>query len=147
VQTQLPVPQPPFLTSVLSAPIFPTNGNRVMQCPHCKQSLTAQVPVDKSEPLKWVLNEKHPIFEDLLVIRMYLVEDRGGVEVYSVTHDRRSGIRHFIPNESILLTEEGMPMPVFIEELVDAEGLGDEPDDPESPEPLPAPAPNGQPAS
>lgn len=143
VQTHLPEPEPPVLTSVVSAAVFAETAGRTVGCPHCKQSITVSAPSDRSSPIRWVLGEKHPIFDNLIVIRMFLVEDRGGVEIYSVTADRKTGVRHFVPNGSILLTEEGMPMPIFIEELTDAEGVGD-PDETETGETEPAPAPNGQ---
>jgi len=141
VPTQLPDPQPPFLTSVLSVPIFPTEDKQVMGCPHCKQSISIPA-AGKATPMRWILGKAHPMFDNLMVIRMFLVEDRGGVEVYSVTADRQTAVRHFIPNASVLLTEEGMPMEIFIDELWDAEGVGEEPDP--DPQPQPAPAPNGQ---
>jgi hypothetical protein len=72
------------------------------------------------------------------VMRMFI--DRGGVEVYSVSGDGRTGVRNLVPMSMIRLIEEAMPLEVFIEELDAAENDEPEPNEPE-PEPEPAPPP------
>ena len=141
--SDLPLPEPPVLTNVLSAPIFPSAATKVLGCPHCKQQISVPAASDKKDPpLQWVLSKQHPLFDDLTIVRMFYVDDRGGVEVYCLTADKKMGVRQFIPNESILLCGEEMPIDVFIEELSDAEGVDDGPEEPEAPQP--AVTPNGQ---
>lgn len=81
----------------------------------------------------WVVKERHPIEPRCKVVRMF-VDERGGVEVYSMTDDAQFGVRNIIPAHEIKLIEEGMPIDVFVEELAAAEMDGDEPDEPETPE-------------
>ena len=60
-QAKLPDPEPPILTTVMSAPIHLDDGApRVVACPHCKQSISVAAD-KKTQPLRWVLGEKHPL--------------------------------------------------------------------------------------
>jgi len=117
---ELPEPGFPMLTRMISNPLFPD------QPPH------------REEPVTWIVGNPHPLVPDMKVMRMFV--DRGGVEVYSVSSDGRSGTRNLIPMSNIRIIEEAMPLDVFIEELAAAEGDDDDEPEPEEPE-----QPNGQP--
>jgi len=147
IQTvQLPEPGFPMLTRMVSDAFFPETKQQVMGCPHCKQSISMPAPSDKDkqEPVTWLVSKPHPFIPDMKVMRMFI--DRGGVEVYSVSGDGKSGIRNLVPMGSIRLIEEVMPLDVFVEELTAAENDDPDPDDPDpgdpgDPEPAPAPLP------
>jgi len=114
----LPEPGYPMVTRMISNPLF-----------H-----------DQKEEMVWIVSQPHPLVPDMKVMRMFV--DRGGVEVYSISSDGRSGTRNLIPMGCVRLIEEAMPLDVFIEEVAAAEG-----DDGDEPEPEPAdtsPSPNGQ---
>lgn len=105
----LPPPQFPMLTRMISNSLFPENG--------------------REDPITWAVGEPHPLASGVKVIRMFV--DRGGVEVYSVSSDGKAAVRNLIPMSWIRLIEEAMPLDVFVEELAAAEaGDDDDPDDP-----------------
>lgn len=113
---ELPAPQFPMLTRVVSSPIFS----------------------DRDPAITWGIGAPHPLVPDTYkVIRMFV--DRGGVEVYSVSSDGKNGMRNLIPMERVRFIEEAMPLDVFVDELDAAESAGDddddEPDEPENDEP------------
>jgi len=124
---QLPPPQYPLITRVLSSPVYPEDG---------------------SAPIAWLLSRAHPRLPDQKVIRLIL--GGAGIEVYSVAANPNPDpekespcVRTTIPMRSVLIIEEAMPLDVFIEELSAAEsddgsdGFDDESDD-ELPEQPPA---------
>jgi hypothetical protein len=128
VQTvALPEPRYPMVTRVISSALFPDSKG-------------------KEDPVAWVVSQPHPLVPQVNVVRMFL--DRGGVEVYSVSHDGKAGMRNLIPISHVRLVEEAMPIDVFIEELSAAEN-GDDEIEPEEPEqeqkPQVAAPSNGQP--
>src|ERR1700722_1286897 len=137
----LPDPGYPMLTRVLSNPLFPPDREALKKEPSLKD-----------EPIAWIVGSQHPLVPSMKIVRMFV--DRGGVEIYSVSPDGRSGTRNMIPMSQIRIIEEAMPLDVFIEELDAAENDDDDdPDDPEvepetapepEPEVTPAPVPNGQ---
>jgi hypothetical protein len=105
---ELPAPQFPMLTRVVSSPIFS----------------------DREQAITWGIGAPHPLVPDTYkVIRMFV--DRGGVEVYSVSADGKNGMRNLIPMERVRFIEEAMPLDVFVEELDAAESAGDDDDDDE----------------
>ena len=119
---ELPAPGFPMLTRMVSNCLFPeSNGKEV--------------------PTTWIVGQPHPLVPEMKIVRMFV--DRGGVEIYSVSGDGKTGMRNLVPMSWIRLTEEAMPLDVFIEELEAAES--EEPEEPEEPELEPTPAPNGQP--
>jgi hypothetical protein len=75
------------------------------------------------EPLTWVVGQKHPLDEDIQIVRMFRTEE--GVEVYCVGYD--NGIRCFLPTHQVRFIEEGMPIGLFVEELAMAESDEEEP--------------------
>jgi hypothetical protein len=108
VQTvALPAPGYPMVTRVVSSALFPDSKG-------------------KEDPVAWVVSQSHPLVPQVNVVRMFL--DRGGVEVYSVSHDGKAGMRNLIPISHVRLVEEAMPIDVFVEELNAAENDGDEPE-------------------
>lgn len=110
---ELPQPTFPVLTRVISKPFFN----------------------DREEGVTWKLGEAHPLMTDMKVIRMFADQDY--VEIYSVPTDK--GVhytRNRIPLSSIRLTEEAMPLEIFVEELAAAED-GDDVDDDDGDEPGP----------
>lgn len=109
---ELPAPQFPMLTRVVSSPIFS----------------------ERDAAITWGVGAPHPLVpETYKVIRMFV--DRGGVEVYSVSNDGKSGMRNLIPMERVRFIEEAMPLDVFVEELDAAESAGDDDDDDDPDEP------------
>ena len=142
---EIPLPEPnyPMVTRMISHPLFPLDPKQqVVGCPHCKQSISVPDPSkENAEPITWIVGQPHPLLHDLKVMRMFV--DDGGVEVYSVTSDGKSGIRNLVPMGSIRLVEEAMPLPVFLEQMEIAE----EENAPPEPEPEPGQeqsAENGQ---
>lgn len=116
---QLPSPQFPMLTRVVSDPIFS----------------------QREEAMTWAIGAAHPLVpETYKVIRMFA--DRGGVEIYSVSSDGKNGMRNLIPTDKVRFIEEAMPLDVFGDELYAAEGaaapvgpLSVESEDDDEPEP------------
>ena len=91
--------------------------------------------IEGSGMTKWIVSEKHPYVPDLSVMRMF--NDRGGIEIYSASSDAKSCIRDFVPMARVRLSQEAMPVDVYVDELRAAElGDGDEEED-ESVEPEP----------
>lgn len=92
--TTPPVSSPPVLTRVVSNPVFN----------------------DRDEPITWAVRAPHPFVPDeYTVVRMFI--DLGGVEIYSLAKDGRSGMRNIIPTSKVRFTEEAMGFDVFKEEL------------------------------
>jgi hypothetical protein len=91
------MPAGPILTRVVSNPIFN----------------------DREDAITWAINAPHPLVPAYKLIRMFI--DLGGVEIYSLSLDGRSGMRNIIPTDKIRFIEEAMPVPVFGEELYAAE--------------------------
>ena len=115
---------PPVLTRVVSNPVFN----------------------DRDEPITWAVRAPHPFVpETYTVVRMFI--DLGGVEIYSLANDGKSGMRNIIPTSKIRFTEEAMGFDVFKEELEAAMYAGapvgplsaadddDDDDDDDEPEP------------
>jgi len=126
-----------MLTRMVSDPLFPAEEHQQVACPHCSQAISVPAAPKKDEPVTWVVSQRHPLVPEMTVVRMFVVEDRGGVEVYSTSNDGTKGIRNFIPNSRVRLSEEVMPLDVFVSELAaaeDGDGDGDDPDDPDEPE-------------
>jgi len=141
----LPEPGYPMLTRMITDALFPETQEQVVGCPHCKGSITVSKNAGKEDPLVWIVGQTHPIAPNRTVMRMFI--GTVGVEVYSVSSDGKA-TRNLVPMDSVRLTEEEMPMEVFIEEMTDAE-LDDEDEPDPDPEPAPAPGslPQPQPAS
>lgn len=139
----LPAPRYPMLTRMITHPLFPEKDRHRVGCPHCNQTIEFdRSKQEEPEPITWVVSQPHPLIPDMKVIRMFL--DSDGVEVYSMSSDGRTGMRNTIPTPLVKLTEEAMPLDVFIDELEDAEHDGDDPDpDPEPTGPEATPS-NGQ---
>ena len=124
---QLPLPNPnaPMVTRVITSGLFPEpipKGSR-------GEPLIPPGFPRAEEPLTWVVGQKHPLDENIQIVRMFRAEE--GVEVYCVGYD--NGIRCFLPLHQVRFVEEGMPIDLFIEELALAES--DE-EDPEPGEPM-----------
>ena len=105
---ELPKPGYPMLTRLLSDPLF----------------------LEKAEPVAWVVSGPHPLVGNMRIVRMF-VGDSGAIEIYSVSSDGKTGMRNLVPVNRVRLVEEGMPIEVFVDELVAAESPDeeDEPDD------------------
>lgn len=119
---QLPTPVPPIVVRVWS--------NR---------------PDAPGPPILWAINETHPLMKEATIVRMILLPDRDGVDVYTVTK-KGEPLRHHIPDAHVRLTEEIMPASMWVDEIEAAE-TDDDDDDPESggdTDTQPPPAPNGQ---
>jgi hypothetical protein len=137
---ELPEAGFPMLTRMISNPLFPP-----------PPPPSGKASADRDEPMVWIVGSLHPLMPDMKIVRMFV--DRGGVEVYSISSDGRSGARNMIPLSSVRLIEEAMPLNVFLQELEAAEDDGDDepeeseesenPATPESPDPVLAPT-NGQ---
>lgn len=117
-RTELPPPQFPMLTRMISNSLFPSENGR-------------------EEPVVWIVSQPHPLAQNARVVRMFIDRDVG-VEVYSELADGK-GIRNLIPLAQVRLTEEAMPREVLIDEIAAVEEDEYEPD----PEPEP-PTANGQ---
>lgn len=109
---ELPAPKPPVLTRMISDPLFN----------------------EQTEAITWVLGQANPLVGDMKIVRMFV--DDTGVEVYSVPENPSRGYtRNLIPIAKVRLTEEAMPLEIFVEELADAEDdSGDDDDDDTDPE-------------
>jgi hypothetical protein len=107
--------------------------------------------IDKKEQsLIWALAQTHPLAENFKIVRMFIVSEPDGVEIYSVSSDAKTGMRDRIPWERIMIVGEVMPtLDVFVDELAAAEGEedDDEIEPPDSPPATIAASSNGQPAS
>lgn len=133
----IPDPTYPMVVHMISNPMFP---------PADVVGPNGQPVPGKEEPIAWVISKAHPFVPKFTVMRMFL--DGGVVEVYSIADDHKVGMRDVIPIHTVRLVQESMPLDVFVEELIDAEDDGDDPDpgDPGGdPDPAPAPVVNGQP--
>jgi len=112
---QLPLPNPnaPMVTRVITSGLFPEpipKGSR-------GELLIPPGFPRAEEPLTWVVGQKHPLDENIQIVRMFRAEE--GVEVYCVGYD--NGIRCFLPLHQVRFVEEGMPIDLFIDELALAE--------------------------
>ena len=107
---ELPEPGYPILTHMVSNALFPDMQAKEMNCQHCGASIS--LLADKSV---WSLDESHPLVPEMKVARMFL--GAGGVDVYAVSNDGKACTRSFVPMSWIRLTEEVMPLNVFVEEL------------------------------
>jgi hypothetical protein len=93
----------------------------------------------KDEPVVWIVGQPHPHSlsgTNMKVLRILVEEDVA--EIYSVSDDGNSGMRHFIPMRQIRFAEEAMAPELFVRELETAENdVGDddleEPEEPEEP--------------
>lgn len=127
----LPPPTFPMVTRMVSNPIFPPDK-----------------PADTIEnAITWVVSQGHPLVPKMHVVRMFISDV--GVEIYSVSEDKKNGIRNFMPMALVRFVEEAMPLEVFINELEEAESENEDDDLEPEPEPQPAAvaAPSGQPVS
>jgi len=90
---ELPEPGYPMLTQMISHALFPDMTSGIC---------------------RWSVDQPHPLVPEMKVVRMFVVD--GGVHVYSAPN---SGIctRSFVPMKGIKITEEVMPLDVFVEEL------------------------------
>ena len=104
---QLPAPGYPMVTRVVSLPPL------------------AKLP----EEVLWIVSQQNPLMPGFRIVRMF--DSDSGVEVYSVSDDGASALRHRIPTMMVKLVEEGMPVPVFVKELEDAESEGEDEDEEE----------------
>jgi hypothetical protein len=139
-------PDAPMLTRIISNAFYETQRSNVT-CPNCKAAVSAPVP--SSDPVAWIVGQQHPraLSGDASMKVMRILFDQGGVEVFSMSGDGKTGIRNFIPMSGIRLTEEVMPPAMFLKELEKVEAdVGDdgEPDDPEDPDDAEPAPPNGQ---
>lgn len=101
---QLPAPGYPMVTRMISDPLFPPDATAA----------------DKTEqPITWTVSHPHPLVPSMKLVRMFI--ESNGVAVYSVSDDGMTGMRNLIPLDRTRLVEEAMPLPVFVEELADAE--------------------------
>jgi len=91
-------------------------------------------PSSDSEDLSWEAGKEHPLIKGAVIVRMYVIPDGGGVDVYSVLAGGRGATRHHIPDSRIHITEEAMPIDVLIEELKVAESTDDEEEEEEEEE-------------
>lgn len=133
---QIPDAQPPYLVRMISNALFPEI---------VVDELTGQ-KVWRESPLVWLVSKPHPLVPDMKVFRMFV--GRGGVEIYSLSDDAKTGIRDLIPMSQIRLIGEKMPLDVFVDELAASEaGEDDDDDDDEPEETLEPEVPNGQSAS
>lgn len=124
--TQLPAPQYPTVTHVVSLPLYAEakTENRQLGCPNCQAQLEVPVRVySKPEPVTWAIGQLHPLVPKMKVVRMFVGED--SVEIYSLSEDGAHGVRNSIPLSAVKLVQEAMPLDVFVSELEDAEA-GDE---------------------
>ncbi len=110
--------------------------------------------------IRWDLGQKHPLADELKIVRMFVDDVREGVEIYSSSDDGATGVRDFIPMRWVRMIKEGMPLEVFIDEMRRSEEGPDDDDeddndvdleapDDNAPESArvthdPGPAPNGQ---
>jgi hypothetical protein len=119
-QYQLPLPNPnaPMVTRVITSGLFPEPAPKG---PRGESLLPPGFP-RAEEPLTWIVSQKHPLDENITIVRMFRTED--GVEVYCVGYD--NGIRCLLPTHQVRFIEEGMPIDLFIEELAVAESGEDE---------------------
>lgn len=129
-------PESPMIARMLSHPF--TEKMAKVNCPSCKAIISVPVPIDKNrgEPVAWKVGQSHPFTlsgKSMKVLRILLVDD-SDVEIYSVSDDGQSGMRHSIPIEWVRLTEEAMTPEVFVKELGEAEIGDDDNDDLEDPE-------------
>jgi len=137
-QIQIPDAQPPYLTRMIAHALSP----EIVQ-----DEITKQL-VRREDPVAWLVGKPHPLVAKTTIFRMFAA--RGGVEIYSLSEDRRTGIRDFIPMSQIRLIGEEMPLDVFVEELAAAEAGEDDDDepDPTGPDEIPElDPPNGQTAA
>ena len=118
---KLPDPQPPIFSRMVTNPIL-----------------------DNSGPVFWSVGGSHPLEPEggLRIVRMFIVP--GGVEVYSVSGDTAAGVRNFMPMALVRITEEAMPIDVFVEELRDAEAGDDDEDENEDDDDEPLDEPDNQ---
>ena len=134
----------------------PPNGATVSPPPALTRVVSNPIFSDRDEPITWAVRTPHPIIDTYMVVRMFA--DLGGVEIYSLSTDGKSGMRNTIPTSKIRLVEEAMPFDVFKEELEAAMYSGapvgplsaadddddddDEPGEPEEPETAPQNTPS-----
>jgi hypothetical protein len=126
IRMQLPAPNFPMVTRVISSAMFPPE-------PLADGSLP---PPRDPEPVSWMFMQPHPFVPSLRVVRMFMVPD--GVAIYSAADGHAEGMRNIIPMHWVRFVEEMMPIEMFVEELALAEE-SDEPDDPNAPQGPPDP--------
>jgi hypothetical protein len=137
---------------------MPSNGATTSPPPVLTRVVSNPVFNDRDEPITWAVGAPHPFVpETYKVIRMFI--DLGGVEIYSLSADGKSGMRNIIPTSKIRFTEEAMGFDVFKEEIEAAMYSGapvgplsadddddddddDEPGEPEEPETAPQNTPS-----
>lgn len=78
--------------------------------------------------LNWSLGNDHPLVDGARVIGLFFL-DRDGIEVYSMSSDRTTGIRDYLPMARIRHVQEAMPPDIFITEFLAADGGDDDDDD------------------
>lgn len=136
----LPAPGYPMVTRMISDSLFSEARQQWVQPPPGAPAGTPMhLMPPKDDPVTWTVSQAHPLIPNLKVVRMFL--DRGGVEVYSVTDDGKTGMRNLVPMSRVRLVEEFMPLEVFVEEMAAAE-TDDDPgsEEPRDPEPALEPA-------
>lgn len=100
-------------------------------------------PSSASIPVQWFLGKPHPYDTNVIVVGMFPVDL--GVEIYSVSKDKVTCVRDFIPTDRVRLIQEKMSADVFVDELDDS--VSDYNDDGGDPEPEPEPSPDPEPAA
>ena len=129
----------PAVMRVVSTRFFPEpkkEETRTVGCPHCQKPIVIPAPAERKEdaPITWIVGVDHPIIPDMLVIRMFRVD--GDIIVYTVKKDQTSGMRHTLPECTVLFVDETMPPEVFAEQLrFSEEDVIDDGDDEEDDEP------------
>ena len=117
---KLPDPCFPAVNRVQADPPFPTDGD--------------PRPLHDQEPITWTTGAAHPLIgETSKVVRMYLMPECQGVEIYCLTdkktpdgRDANIATRHTIPWSRIRDVEELMDPETFIAAIEDAESEGDD---------------------
>lgn len=126
---------------------------RTIQLPEALPPVTTRMVTDRvpagSGTIAWEAGKEHPLIQGAVIVRMYVIADGGGVDVYSVLAGGREAVRHHIPDVRVHITEESMSIDMLIKELEVAESDEDDEEEEEeeeenvleaaSPAPVPAP--------
>jgi hypothetical protein len=118
---ELPAPTYPLTNQVVARNPFPQEGK------------------GSNQPIVWRVGQPHPFVKDFRIVRMYILPGVG-VEAYAgKPGDSSVAVRNTIPWHCVELTEEVMDAATFVDEIVDAERDGEDPE----PEPTGANGGNG----
>lgn len=132
---EIPAPTYPMLTRMVSDGLLPDDSVLAPPPPPGSDPASflawarkeARRNASREDPMVWTVSHPHPLKPGTTIIRMF--DSGDSVDVYSVSDDGKSGLRHVIPAARVRILEEVMPISVFASQIALAESKVNEDED------------------